>query len=160
MNTNSQSRPLICTYIGSMPPCRSNACLLLIRLHNMYNHGLTLVLDITSLVVPVLYVHVREYCICICIASPNFKRDRYIYICSHAYNPSQKSSALRFLLLLLTLLIEMLGLFCAKELGPEKLDDVVVCSFAISFVVVRSSARSAHTQGDIWQCINIMQCSF
>ena len=66
-------------------------------------------------------------------------------------NPSQKSSALRFRLLLLTLLIEMLGLFCAKELGPEKLDDVVVCSFAISFVVVRSSA---HTQGDIWQCIN------
>jgi len=62
-------------------------------------------------------------------------------------NPSQKSSALRFRLLLLTLLIEieMLGLFCGKELGPEKLDDVVVCSFAISFVVVRSSARSAHT---------------
>ena len=54
MNTNSQSRPLICTYIGSMPPCRSNACLLLIRLHNMYNQGLTLVLDITSLVVQVL----------------------------------------------------------------------------------------------------------
>ena len=144
MNTNSQSRPLICTYIGSMPPCRSNACLLLIRLHNMYNQGLTLVLDITSLVVPVLYVHVREYCICICIASPNFKRDRYIYICSHAYNPAQNSSAR---LLLLTLLIEMLlGLFCAKEARKNLMMWWFVRLLFLSWLCVAARAARTHTR--------------